>query len=208
MNGNFNYEKFSKIKKQHNINKVEKASIERLLFSLKEKKEQSKIDLEAAEKARIIFQKVAKKTQDNLKYRISNLVTTALHSIDKTWPEFKINIETRRNQSEIDFLFLENGKEQDLLDASGHGTVDIAADALKVSIWSLNKNRPAFIKDEPFRNLSSNYSQPASKMLKMLCDKLNIQNIIVSHDTEITDFADRVINVKKIGLKSKCIKKK
>jgi len=200
----FDNQEFKNLKKQHNNNKIEKEVLERQLLSLNTKFSENSIELENAEKARVVIRKVAKITQDNLKVHISNLVTMAIVSVNKKWPEFKMEIGNSYKRQEINFLFSEKGKEQEPLDSSGFGVVDIAATALNISTWALNKNRPTFIKDEPFRNLSRNNSVAASKMLKMLCEKLKIQMIIVSHDEEITDYADRTFTIKKINDVSQC----
>lgn len=188
---------FGLIKKSYEEQKMKKQAIEQMLSSLEDSKAIAEEELEIAEKSRAVLQEVAKITQNNLKVVISNLVTTAMLSVDSEWPSLEVAFESRRNQSEIDFFFNNKGKLQDPLGSSGGGVVDIASIAARISIWSLNKNRPVFILDEPSKFLSKNYSKKASEMLKMLCDKLGLQIIMVSHDSEITDFADRVFRVTK-----------
>lgn len=152
--------------------------------------------------ARAVLQEVAQQTQDNLKYKLSSLVTIAMQSIFDGPASFEVVIEQRRNQTELDFFVNEFDILQEPLESSGHGLVDIISLALRISYWSLKKNRKTFILDEPFRNLSRDHSVSASKMLKMLCDKLELQIIMVSHDTEITNFADKIFHVSKTGKKS------
>ena len=152
--------------------------------------------------ARVILQETAAQTQKNLRYHISSLVTMAIQAIFGEGLEFKMAIEQRRNQTEIDFFVEEFGNLQEPLDSNGFGLVDIISLALRVSYWSLKKNRKTFILDEPFRNLSRDHSRAASKLLKTLCEKLGLQIIIVSHDTEITSYADKVFQVEKVGKRS------
>jgi len=199
----FNYEKFSDIKKLNSQKILEKQLQLKLLESSQEKIKNINLFLEDAKKARVVIQTVANLTQRNLTKRIESLVSTAIMSVDKLWPEFIMKIVSRRNQSEVDFFFMEDGQEQEPLDSCGYGLVDIAADSLNTSIWSLNKNRPTFIKDEPFKNLSKDHHVAASKMMKMLCDNLGIQIIMVSHEEELSSACDRVFVVKKKGKISK-----
>lgn len=201
-------QEINSLKKQLESDKAEKEFLTSKFLELSKRKEEIQEQLESHEKARIIIQEVARGIHESMKSRISSLVSAALMGINEKWPKFKMAIETRRNQPEVDFFFVENGIEQEPLESSGGGVTDIAADALSLSVWSLNKNRPTLIKDEPFRNLSKNNSIAASKMLKMLCDKLKIQIIIVSHDTEITKFADKVFVVKKQNGVSTCMEMK
>ena len=194
-----NYNRFEEIKKATDGYQADFDSKTRQLASLKSKREATEKRLSAVKKAHIIIQAVAEQTQNNLTFHISKLVTTALSSVDKDFPSFVMNIVSRRNQTEVDFLFEEFGKQQEPKDSSGGGSIDIAADSLNMSVWSLNKNRPCFIKDEPFRNLSRDHSVKASKMVKMMCDRLGIQIIMVSHDEEMPTYADAIFDVGKVG---------
>lgn len=165
------------------------------------KKRQAKLnrDVLAAKKARIVIQHVAMTTQNNLKYHIANLCTNGMHSINPTWPEFIANFETRRNKTELDLLFEEKGVQQQPKASSGFGPVDIATLCLRFSIWTLNKNRPFFVLDEPFKHLSKNHSDSASKMLRLMCDRLGLQVLMVSHDDNIVNFANKNFLCKKSG---------
>lgn len=162
-------------------------------------------DVLQAKKARIIIQNAAMQTQNNLRYHISDLCTNGMHSIDPQWPKFVAEFETRRNKTELDLLFEENDTRQTPKASSGFGVVDIATICLRFSIWSLNKNRPFFALDEPFKNLSRNHSDSASKMLRLMCDKLGLQILMVSHDKNIVNFADRSFQCKKMAGVSKVI---
>ena len=156
-----------------------------------------------AEKARVILQEVAQKTLQNLEFHISNLGTLALKSVSPDFPELSATITIRRNQTEVDFLFKEFGKEQKPLDSSGFGAVNVVCYALRVSFWSLNKNRNVMILDEPFRDLSPDLQHKASEMVKRIGQKYNMQHIIVSHSENLNFAADRTFIVTKTNKKSK-----
>ena len=49
--------------------------------------------------------------------------------------------------------------------------------------------------DEPFRYLSENYQGLASQMIKEISVKLGIQYLIVTHEEELTESADKIFNV-------------
>lgn len=176
-----------------------KENIERALAESNEKLEAQEQRYEDALKAREIIQLVAQNTQETLKYHISGLVTTALKSVSKEWPEFAVNMVVRRNQTECDLVFIEDGEECNPIDSSGGGPLDVASFALRIANWSLNKNRPTFWLDEPFKYVSPNLQPKVSQMLKMLCDELKIQIIMVSHAEEINYRADKTFYVGKEG---------
>jgi len=156
-----------------------------------------------AEKARVILQTVAQKTLQNLEFHISNLGTLALKSVSPNFPELSATITIRRNQTEVDFLFKEFDKEQKPLESAGYGAVNIVCYALRVSFWSLNKNRNVMILDEPFRDLSPDLQHKTSEMVTMVREKYNLQHIIVSHAEDLNYAADRTFVVTKTNKRSK-----
>ncbi len=180
----------------------ERDLLKKQLADLKKKSKADRHKSGFLKKAQILIQLVAQKTQTNLKYHICNLVTTALKSISSEYPKFAIDIESRRNQTEIDMSFEENEIKQDPLASSGFGAVNIACYALIMAIWCLNKNRPFFAADEPFRDLSEDKTHKASSMLKMMCEKLGMQQLIVSHDRDIGNYANRIFHVVRKDMQS------
>lgn len=190
---------FQTITERFQADELTRDSLVTKFKNLEVSKESLEIKLEDAENARAIIQIIAKKTLSNLEFRISNLVTLALSSVSPTWPEFVARVENRRNQTEVDLLFKEFDIEQDPLGSSGFGAADIAAFALRPSFWSLKKNRPVMLLDEPFRNVSPNFQHKVSEMITMISKKLGIQFLIVSHAEDINVAADKTFFFEKIG---------
>jgi DNA repair exonuclease SbcCD ATPase subunit len=194
----FDREKFDDVVERFQAIKIKKLSLEDRIESLKKQHQEQKKRQEDAEKSLIIIQIIAQDTQQNLEFHISNLVTTAIQSVDPSWPEFVARIVIRRNRTECDLLFKEHGVEQRPQDSSGGGPKDVASFALRISYWSLKKNRNSFLLDEPFRNVSPDLQERVSDMVKMVSEKLNIQIIMISHQDEINIAADKTFfNVKK-----------
>ena len=149
--------------------------------------------------AQAIIQEVAMDTQSNLEYHISNLVTTALHSVFPDDIEFVAKIELRAGKTACKLMFKEYDSEYKPLEGSGFGPVDVASFALRISFWALNKNRHTFILDEPFRNVSPDLQEKVSHMLKMLSKNLGIQIIMVSHQEDVNIAADKTFLTTKEG---------
>lgn len=149
------------------------------------------------EQAQAIIQIVAQKTQEELEYRLSEIVSLALAAVFDDPYKLKVDFVIRRGKTECDLLFEKNGEIFDPLTSSGGGTVDIASMALRVAIWSLTqpKTRNVLILDEPFRFLSKEYQIKASIMLKELSKKLQLQIIMVSHSEFLIEGADKVFQV-------------
>ena len=195
----FNMQAFKDARDQYTDDLRERDVLKLKLEDLKERKEELEEKLRDAESARTVHQIVAQKTLGNLEFHISALTSTALCSVDPNWPEFVARMETRRNQTEADLLFKEHDVEQRPLDSSGHGACDIAGYSLRPTLWSLNKTRPTFIQDEPFRNVSPDLQYKVSQMVKMVAAKLELQILMVSHADDINVAADRTFYVSKEG---------
>ena len=180
--------------------KGKKASI---LDSLKSKKEQlkdSKRDSRYIEEAILIAQEVAKETQEELKYHISELVSLALSSIFDDPYTFEVLFETKRNKTEARIVFYKDGEEMDPKNESGGGPIDVAAFALRVALMSMQKDiANTIILDEPLRFLSVDLQPRAGAFIKEIAEKLGIQFIIVTHNEALIDFADKVFSVTNKG---------
>jgi len=148
-------------------------------------------------KARVVFQEVARLTQVNIEQHLSQTVTFALKSVSEKFPSFVVKFTSKRNQTECDFFFEENGSLQDPMRSSGGGALDIASFGLRTAVFFLDPKRRTFLLDEPFRNASSNYHENISNMLKMMCEKLDLQIIMNSHAQDINIAADKTFLVTK-----------
>jgi DNA repair exonuclease SbcCD ATPase subunit len=156
--------------------------------------------LKYTEEARIIIQIVAQKTQQELEYQISEIVTLALGAVFDDPYEFKIEFVIKRGKTEAIIKFVRDGHEFDPLDDTGGGAADIASFALRIALWNLlrPRSRNTLILDEPFKNISKqdNLQEKSSEMLSMISKKLGIQIIMVTHSTELIKASDKVFEVK------------
>lgn len=140
---------------------------------------------------RALIQRAVAMTQEQLKYKISNIVTQALSLIFPDPYEFKVEFVERRNSTECDLLFSRGGEDYDPLESAGHGAADVASFTLRISYWLLSATAPFILLDEPFRHLSEDLQPAAAEMLRMLSKEFDLQFLIVSHEEEITNCADR-----------------
>jgi DNA repair exonuclease SbcCD ATPase subunit len=188
------------IKTKLNKARSEKDFVTRSLKANEEELTIKQYRLAHAEKAQIIFQAVAKKTQENLEVHFSDLVTLALQSVFDEPLEFTMTVVPRRNKTEVD-LFLGSGGENkdEPMESCGGGALDIASFALRVAFWSLRKNRHTLILDEPFKFVSPDLQHKVSDMVRLLSDKLKLQIIMVSHADEINYSADKTFIVSKVN---------
>lgn len=157
-----------------------------------------------AEQAQLIIQEVAKQTQSQLEYHISDVVSMALSAVFDDPYEFSLRFVERRGKTEADIVFLREDEEVDPLQSAGGGAVDVASFALRIALWSIGKprSRNTIILDEPFRFLSADLQPKAGEMMKLLSERMGIQFIIVTHNKSLIESADRVFTVSKPKEKS------
>jgi DNA repair exonuclease SbcCD ATPase subunit len=156
-------------------------------------KEKRKISIENIQ---ALIQQTAKETQQKLKYHIEDIVNTALDSCFPGEYDFNVSFEIKRGRTEAELFLLKEGERMDPMIASGGGVVDIISFALRLSAWALSKTDNVIILDEPFKFLSVNLRPLAGEILKQLSEKMKLQIIMVTHDNEMINIANRIFEVK------------
>jgi DNA repair exonuclease SbcCD ATPase subunit len=156
---------------------------------------QLKQDLIYLEAAQAFIQQVAKDTQEQLRFMISDIVNLALDTCFPGEYEFNVNFEIKRGKTEASLSFIKNGIEVDPMEASGGGVVDLASFALRIAAWSLGRSNNTIILDEPFRFLSKDLHPRAGEILKKLSEHLKLQIILITHNEEIITYAHKVFEV-------------
>lgn len=156
---------------------------------------------EDIESAQVIIQVVAKATQEELQYKISELVSLALEAVLKEPYKLNLDFEIRRGKTEADLTFSRKNSEDkiDPMNSTGGGAVDVASFGLRVASWSLERprSRAVLIMDEPFRFLSRDLQGRAANILSEISKSLNIQMIAVTHEQTLiaSDHIDRTFDV-------------
>ena len=157
---------------------------------------------ENLEAAQAIIQLVAQATQEELKYHINEIVTLSLSAVFDNAYSFETDFVQRRNQTEADLWFVRDGERIHPLSASGGGPINVAAFALRVSLWSLRKDRsrPVIVLDEPAQNIKGDEANiKFIQMVKAVSERLGLQIIMVSDERvpleDIEKGADKVFKV-------------
>lgn len=183
-------------------------SIEATKTAIRAGKQRS-LDVEEAQR---IIQYVARQTQEQLQFRISELVSMALAAVFEDPYAFKLEFCIRYGKTEARIYFERDGKRYyDPIFAAGMGACDVAAFGMRVSLWSLTRPKTDnfMLLDEPFRDLKGmdesekekpreqreSYACKAGKLVSMISKKLNLQFLIASHSPDVIEAADRVFEV-------------
>lgn len=157
------------------------------------------------EQAQAAIQTVAQQTQQQLEYHVSELVTLAMKAVFTDPYEVELEFVQKRSKTECEIWFVRDGERMKPLSAAGGGAVDVAALALRLSLWCLRqpRTRPVVLLDEPLRFLSVDLQEKASIILRELSNRLGLQLIIVTHEEELQAAAHRTFRVTKSGATSK-----
>lgn len=152
--------------------------------------------LDNLEEARVIFQKASQITQAQLSEQIEKIVSRALEAVSFPY-KFVVDFVSRRNTTECDLLFENNGKRKSPLASCGYGAADIASLALRVAYWKLDgDSNNILVLDEPLRNLDVERQPLASMMISQLSKmKGGLQFLIVTHNKALAESADKVFQV-------------
>lgn len=175
--------------------KQQKDNSETELIRIKERSKN--IDITQA-----FVQKIAKETQEKLRYHIEDIVQLALDACFPDKYDFEVKFEIKRGRTEAVLSLLHDGNRINPMDATGGGVVNLTAFALRIAAWSLGNSNNFMILDEPFANLSKDLQPRAGRILHQLSKRLKLQVIIVTHNSDMIEIADRVfeVNMNKRGI--------
>jgi DNA repair exonuclease SbcCD ATPase subunit len=131
---------------------------------------------------------------DKKKKDIEHLVTYGLKSvIDDQDLKFHIDIEPKYNSIYTTFRTEHVGvTDGNVIDNFGGGIVNIESFLLRIITLFQCKLSPYLILDESFSNLSEDYIENCSKLLKSLCEQLGLTIFLVTHQPVMLAHADKV----------------
>jgi len=174
-----------------------KKDVRAILFDRIKKQEK---EFDNTNEAIAILVAVLSAAQSDITTFIKDIVTTALQCVygDTAGYDFKVEFQLKRNQPEVILHPIKNGIEYEPKFSCGVGVLDVVSFALRVALWTIKEPRtsPILFFDEPFRNLhGKEENERIGMMVKELSDKLGLQIIIVTGESAITEYADKVFIV-------------
>ena len=177
--------------------KGKRSQIETTITTLTQEIKETRRELGRHEEANEIVKQVGLRTQQQLQFTISDITSLALESVFPNPYALQVEFVERRNKTECDLFFVRDDEKYDPIGDSGVGAIDVAAFALRIASWSMQRphTRNVVIMDEPFRFLSANYQESASQMIKEISKRLGIQFIIITHEQTLASYADKVFEV-------------
>lgn len=190
----------SEIKTDYNLLLRQKSKYKKTLKELKSSIKQEKENTKNLLLARDIISAEAEQAQANFKFRINSLVTMVIRSVFAQRDlEFMLTMERKANRLEAKPIIMEGKEEYDdpKRDVGG-SLIDLISFALRIVLWSMQKpkTRPVFILDEPFKQIGKGQMlYRTGAMLREISRKLGLQLIIITHEPQLQEIADRAFLV-------------
>ena len=142
----------------------------------------------------------ADERQEQVLHTIEAIASVGLSQIFNEPMELKIEQVTRARRVEMDIRVKTGTLETPILEARGGGLAAVAGFLLRASIVLLTPQaRKILILDEVFAMLSEDYVPRVAEFLHELCEKTGLQIILVTHQEEFAEAADKVLKIEKIA---------
>lgn len=139
---------------------------------------------------------VAAAAQQRAKTKIETLVTSAIRSVYDRNFSFELKFKESRGRSTAIPIVREGEVEYDAKGDLGGGMVDIISFALRIVIWAMQRertrSRPFMVLDEPMKFVGhGELMDRAAVFMKSISRRLGIQFVIMTHEPQLADVADR-----------------
>lgn len=153
---------------------------------------------ETMEKAAGVLATIGESRQQAAQEQIEALVTQGLQKIFGDHLSFRVVQSVKNKTPVVDFLIrteLPGGKvrETDILSAMGGGVAAVTGFLLRLVVLLLDKSRDSatLVLDETFAHVSDAYLPSLAEFLREIVDKAKVQIILVTHQKEFGDVADK-----------------
>jgi DNA repair exonuclease SbcCD ATPase subunit len=140
----------------------------------------------AVQEAQGYLQQIAEQVQQGPHKQIAKVVSKCLSAVFQAPYELRIELEQRRGRTEVDFVYLRNGRKAGPRVDSG-GVLHIASLALRIAslVITLPAVRRFLALDEIFSSLSRTNLAKIGVLLESLATELDMQMLIVTHSEEL-----------------------
>lgn len=139
-----------------------------------------------------VFNLVGVLAQTEVREVIELLVTDALQFV--FGPEYGFAIENQivRNQPETNFYVIKGNQKFSLREELGGGVVDVVSFALRFTCWAIQIDRtaPIMFFDEPLKYVDKARLPLLQHMIRELTSLLEVQTIMITHESNLVDAAD------------------
>lgn len=147
----------------------------------------------------VLLNSLGEERQAQAQGTIEALVTEGLQTIFDASLTFHIVSTNKAKTAGIEFLvrsaLADDAVETPVMDARGGGLAATIGFLLRVVVMLLSddgKRENLLVLDETFAHVSDEYLEPLGQFLRQIVDRSGIQILLVTHQPEFTEYADKV----------------
>lgn len=167
--------------------------------------------LSLLEEVRLFMQTLAEATRDEIMSGLQQIVTRCLQSVFGPHLTFEIEVETKRNNTGIEFYVVNTDGEHTVRlkpeENMGGGVIDTISIGLRFGLLKIltpAPEGPIFL-DEPAKMVSSDRIDSIANLLKELADLFDKQVIMVTHHDSLLEIVDNSIYVRNENGRTICV---
>jgi DNA repair exonuclease SbcCD ATPase subunit len=150
------------------------------------------------DKVTVLLNAIGEDKQQEAQEKIEGIITRGLHSIFGDTFSFHIVQTVNGKTASVEFFIRtmmgDSVVETPVLESHGGGLAAVVGFLLRVTVMLLDKgefNSRVLILDETFGMVSDEYLAPLGEFIRELIDKTGMQVILVTHQPEWIDYADK-----------------
>lgn len=158
--------------------------------------------LQLLDGVRVFMQTLAEATRDEITSGLQQIVTRCLQSVFGPHLSFEIEVETKRNNTGIEFYVVNTAGEHTIRlrpeENMGGGVIDTISIGLRFGLLKIltpAPEGPIFL-DEPAKMVSADRIDSIANLLKELSELFDKQVIMVTHHSSIVEVVDHAIYVR------------
>lgn len=153
------------------------------------------------EQAAKFLSKFSDQRQAEVIQTIQTIASMGLSQVFDEEIELTLTQIVRARRVEMDVRVKTGELETSIMDARGGGLAAVAGFLLRACVLLLTPNtRRLLVLDEVFAHVSEEYLSRVAEFLHELCIKTGLQVLLVTHQPEFAEAADKVYRIEKIGL--------
>jgi len=164
-----------------------------------------KADIETFDKVSILLQLTSDFARKQAKFRIEEIVTSALSVVFDVGYKFWLELTVRANRPECQYFIEADGVTVRLEPpdySKGGGVVDVVTLALRLAIIELEGNRGPLLLDEIGKMVSAEYAPNVAYFLRQYSEKFNRQIILITHSESLAAAGHKSFSVRQVNGRS------
>lgn len=164
-------------------------------------------DVQVYDRVTALLSSLGETRQEEAQKVIETFVTRGLQMVFDPTLSFHIIQSVKGKQSVVEFTirstFADEVVETPVLESRGGGLAATVGFLLRIVVMLLRKESHILVLDETFAHVSSDRLDNLGEFLRELADKTGVQIIMVTHQDEFLDYADKVYRFSQVNGKTK-----